>query len=85
MTDEEIREGLEACAHAVSATQSFFSQAFCVLAEQSGIDLQSLVNGIRPLNSQNEEETSQIVYTALKNHLLRDLEVLLKEQKHGGP
>ena len=79
MTDDKILGLLEPIMHAIAATQAFFAHALCNFAEQPGVDLQGLIDGIRslePQRSQAEEDVFRNTYTACKNRVLNDLEAI---------
>lgn len=80
MTDEEILKTIEASVHASSAMSLFLNHAFCLLAQQSGVDLRKLIEGIQSLQPQKGADLFQTTYTASKDQLLSNLEELCREQ-----
>ncbi len=85
MTDEEINESIKRAAetflHSSSAMATFLRDAFCLLAQQPGIDRQALLDGLRSLKPTDDEDVLfQATYKLHKASLLEQIELLFKEQ-----
>ncbi len=85
MTDDEINESIkratETFLHSSSAMATFLRDAFCLLAQQPGIDRQALLDGLRSLKPTDDEEVLfQATYKLHKAQLLEQIELLFKEQ-----
>jgi hypothetical protein len=85
LTDEEIKESIkratETCIESSSAMAMLLRDAFCVLAEQPGVDRQAVLDGLRSLTPVDDESVLfQATYKFHKARLLEKIEVLYKEK-----
>ena len=80
MTDEEILEAIKSSVHTTSATGIFLNHALCVFAQQPGVDIPLLIDGIRNLRPCDGDTVLDKVYEKSKQLLISNLEETLKQR-----
>jgi hypothetical protein len=77
MNDETLKT-IKAATIVASAMGIFFNHAFCLLAQQTGVDLRKLADQLRLLNKdlENQDPVFQSAYSSIRDRMILNLDKL---------